>query len=186
MKGPVLDIAFAPDGAAWVASALELSRFDGQTWTSYGKLAHHVAVGPEGTLWVSGWEGTLGSNYVARYDGAEWVTYDVGDLLGYNVGAIAVTSDGDLWGAAGREGMVHYDGMTWTRFPAADGLPSEVSELIVAPDGVLWAVGCAGLARLDRDRWIPHEAGLCGGPVAFADDGTIWLGVGSSLYHLHP
>jgi hypothetical protein len=186
MKGPVLDIAFAPDGSAWVASALELSRFDGQTWTSYGKLAHHVAVGPEGTLWMSGWEGTLGSNYVARYDGAEWVTYDVIDVLGYGVGAIAVTAEGDLWGTAASDGVVRYDGVTWTHLPAADGLMPEVSELIVAPDGVLWAVGRAGLARLDGDRWILHEAGLCGGPLAFEENGTIWLGVGSSLFHLHP
>ena len=49
-----------------------------------------------------------------------------------------------------------------------------------------WAVGRAGLARLEGDRWIPHEAGLCGGPLAFEENGTIWLGVGSSLFHLHP
>ena len=124
--------------------------------------------------------------YVARNDGAGWTTYDAVDLLGHGVGAIAVTPDGALWGNTASEGVVRFDGETWTRYSDDDGLPAGVRELVVAPDGVLWAAGRGGLARLDGDRWVRHEADICVGPLAFGQDGTIWLGMGSSLVHLRP
>ena len=185
LKGPVLDIAFTPGGATWIASALELSRFDGQTWHRHGKLAHDLAVGPGGPLWVSGWEGSRGSNCVARFDDPDWMIYPTLDRLGHGVGKLAVTPDGALWGTSGEQGVVKYDGETWTRFSGAGGLPAEVRELAVAPDGVLWASG-RGLAYFDGHRWVLHSATLCVNALTFAPDGTLWLGVADNLVHFEP
>jgi hypothetical protein len=49
------------------------------------------------------------SFYVARFDGADWTTYNMIDLLGHGVGSIAVTPDGVVWGDAGEHGIVRYD-----------------------------------------------------------------------------
>jgi ligand-binding sensor domain-containing protein len=189
LRGNVIDIAFTPDGATWVASALKLSRFDGQTWMSYGKLAHHLAVGPDGALWVSGWEGLQTSFYVARFGGTDWTTYNMTDLLGHGVGKIAVTPDGDVWGTAGEKGIVRYDGQTWRHYTDAEGLPSnEVRELVVGPDGVLWAMGDEGLVYFDGDRWIrvAHKSMLGGTTLAFGQDGTMWVGTSDVMIRLRP
>jgi hypothetical protein len=206
LRGHVTDIDFTPDGATWVASMLELSRFDGQVWTSYGKLVHDLAVGPDGALWVSGWEGSQTSFYVARLDGVEWTTYDTMDLLGHGVGSIAVTPDGDVWGDAGEHGIVRYDGETWRHTDTAGaaslpftwegaaslpstwaGLPDSGNRrLVVGPDGVLWVASYEGLAYLDSDRWTAHEAGIGGKALAFGPDGTLWLGTPDGVVHLHP
>ncbi|MDY7040138.1 MAG: hypothetical protein SVX38_04675 [Chloroflexota bacterium] len=185
LKGKVTAIAFTPDGATWVASALELSRFDGQTWIAYGKLAHHLAVGTDGVLWVSGWEGLQTSFYIACFDGTTWTTYNVIDLLGHGIGRIAVTPDGDVWGIAGEYGVARYDGQTWRHYTDLGGFPgNEVRELVVGPDGVLWAVGSDGLAYFDGDRWVSHKAGVGGNTLAFGQDGDMWVAAQTGVVHL--
>jgi len=96
--GLVDDIAFTPDGAAWVATGFTLARFDGASWTHYDRLANSLAVAPDGAIWVNGWEGRQGSQYVARFDGQNWTTYQSTDSYpgGFIVGA--VTADGLVWG----------------------------------------------------------------------------------------
>jgi hypothetical protein len=187
LRGKVMDIVFTPDGATWVASALELSRFDGQTWTFYGKLAHYLAVGPDGTLWIVGWKGRQDSQYVSSFDGTDWMMYNKADLLGHGVGRIAVTPDGDVWGTTGKHGGIRYDGQTWRRTTYMEGLPSnEIRELVVGPDGVLWATWNEGLATFDGHRWAAHKAGLGGSTLALGPDGTIWLGTANGVVHLRP
>ena len=80
--GNILDIAFTPDGTAWVANGFSLASYDGSTWTVLDKLANSIVAAPEGVprmegLWVSGWEGTPDSMYVARLDGSSWEQYTV-------------------------------------------------------------------------------------------------------------
>ena len=187
LRGKVIDIVFTPDGATWVASALELSRFDGQTWTFYGKLAHYLAVGSDGTLWMVGWEGRQDSQYVSSFDGTDWMMYNQADLLGHGVGRIAVTPDDDVWGTTGKHGMVRYDGQTWRQTTDIEGLPSnEIRELVVGPEGVLWAMWNEGLATFDGHRWAVHEARLGGSTLALGPDGTIWLGTANGVVHLRP
>jgi heat shock protein HslJ/ligand-binding sensor domain-containing protein len=194
--GNVLDIAFTADGSAWIATGLGLARYDGQSWTTYDRLAHSLTVAPDGTIWVNGWEGSQGSGYVARFDGENWTAYKGVDSYPNSFVVRAVTSDGLLWGLvpdrrlACFDGRSWSDGQSWMFYDTADGLPSDqIVDLVVAPDGVLWAVTDGGIAYLENGAWegIPSEKGPGTiNTMAFAPDGSIWLGDSKGALHLQP
>jgi ligand-binding sensor domain-containing protein/heat shock protein HslJ len=194
--GNVLDIAFTAEGSVWIATGLGLARFDGRSWAAYDRLDHSLAVAPDGTIWVNGWEGLQGSQYVARFDGESWTAYSWVDSYPGSFVLSAVTSDGLLCGIVPErrlacfDGRSWADGQSWTFYDTADGLPSDqVVDLVVAPDGVLWAVTDGGIAYLDDDAWegIPLEQGPGTiNTMAFAPDGSIWLGGSIGALHLQP
>jgi hypothetical protein len=136
--GTIADIAFTPDGAAWVAGSLWLARYTGRTagpdeggaWTVQDRMVHSLVVAPDGTLWVNGWEGRYGSHYVAHCTDpvggcAEWHTYRSADSYpgAFRVGAATVDflMGADLrqgvrvrlWGFAPGHGLASYDGGHW-------------------------------------------------------------------------
>jgi heat shock protein HslJ/ligand-binding sensor domain-containing protein len=194
--GNVLDIAFTADGSAWIATGLGLARFDGQSWIIHDRLAHSLAVAPDGTIWVNGWEGLQGSQYVARLDGESWTAYKGVDSYPGGFVARVVTSDGLLCGLVPEhrlacfDGRSWTDGQSWTFYDMADGLPSDhVVDLVIAPDGVLWAIADGGIAHLENGAWrgIPLDQDLGGiNAMAFAPDGSIWLGNSRGAVHLQP
>ena len=199
--GNVLDIAFTADGATWVANGFGLARFDGASWVVYDRLANAVLSAPDGAVWVVGWDGSQGSDYVARFDGDEWTAYKSDDAFPGRFVAAAVTPDGLLWGIVPERGLVSFDGRSWTESSSWDvyALPEGVSlegslGLAVAPDGALWMRAAGGVARFDP---AAAQAGLDGGvsssawtlyaapegrcntgswPIAFGPQGEIWIG----------
>jgi hypothetical protein len=194
--GSVRDIVFTPDGAAWMANGFTLARFDGQSWTSYEKLVNSLALAPDGAIWMNGWEGLQGSEYVARFDGESWTTYRSADSYpgGFTVGA--VTPDGSVWGITSGRGLASFDGQSWTDgrswafYDAADGLPSDqIIDLAVAPDGALWAITAGGIGYFGGRGWksveLDHSLGAVKA-MAFAPDGSIWLGTSKGAAHVHP
>lgn len=191
--GNVLDIAFTPDGAAWVATGFGVATLEGDSWTVHDKLVHSIEAAPDGALWASGWEGTQGSFYIARFDGEEWTTYRQADSFPGRFEMRAVTSDGLVWGVVPGRGLASFDGRTWSdgsswSFYTSAGVPppDSMQLLGVAPDGALW-IGLEGsVARFDRaatdeknsaEVWTlyPVEGGRFG-PIAFGSEGEIWLG----------
>jgi ligand-binding sensor domain-containing protein len=187
------DIVFTSHGAAWLASGLGLAHFDGQSWTSYEKLVNSLAVAPDGAIWMNGWEGSQGSQYVARFDGENWTTFKSADSYpgGFMVGA--VTPDGLVWGIAPERGLACFDGQAWTDghswtfYLTADDLSLEgISVLTVAPDGTLWAATCKGLAHFDGNAWeailLDRDLGAINA-MSFAADGSIWLGTSKGVVH---
>jgi ligand-binding sensor domain-containing protein len=65
----VTAIAVAPDGVAWFGTSSGVSRFDGETWTTFtrfdglaGDYVQSIAVAPDGTLWFGTFRGI--SHYV--------------------------------------------------------------------------------------------------------------------------
>lgn len=68
MPSMKLIIVVAPNGALWFGTVSDVSRFDGESWTTFTKddglasnYAQSVAVGPDGAVWF----GTGGG--ISRY-----------------------------------------------------------------------------------------------------------------------
>jgi streptogramin lyase len=188
-SGNVSDIAFTSDGAVWVANGFALARFDGRAWTVYEWAIGSVEVAPDGTIWVTGWEGTRDSFFVGRFDGQDWVIYRQVDAFPGRFAPRAVTPDGLLWGLAPDGRLVSFDGESWTDsrswtfYDLPEGLsPNSGSGLAVAPDGAIWLSTGGGVARFDP-KHAPDEAwtiyptdGSQGRAIAFTPDGAVWLG----------
>lgn len=191
--GNILDIAFTPDGATWVANGFGVARYDGGSWVVYERLVHSLDVAPDGTLWMNGWEGTQGSQYVARFDGEKWTNFRPEDSFPGGFSAGAVTLDGLVWGIAQGGRLASFDGRAWTNedswafYDIGGHLPLvDAYDLTVAPDGALWVFAVGQLARFDPRRppdeaWTVYSSGSAlvegyVGPVAFAPDGALWIG----------
>jgi hypothetical protein len=197
--GNVLDIAFTPDGTAWVANGFSLASYDGNTWTVLDKLANTIVAASAGaagggSLWVSGWEGTQDSWYVARLDSGNWEQYQISDSFPKSFLASAVTPRGQLCGLNAGQGLACFDGGDWSS-PAAWTIHNEALGLdlgqalgppVAAPDGALWTLARGGLSRWDArgatdDAWKLYrlgtdESSLKPGPLAFGPEGTVWIG----------
>jgi ligand-binding sensor domain-containing protein len=200
LKSFITDITFTPGGVAWAAGGgMGLARFDGEGWTSYDKLAIFLAVAPDGTLWITGWEGLQSSSYVAHFDGKEWTTYYTDELFQDSLARIAVTPDGSLWGSTTQHGLARFDGQAWTFHSLPDGLPADISALSVAPDGAVWIGTGKGAARLadpasgtaGKEAWIIYTSadGLADDNVraiAFAPDGAVWFGTADGASRFQP
>jgi hypothetical protein len=184
--GNVLDFAFEPDGGVWVATGMSLARWHEGTWRLFDKMVHSVAVAPNGIVWASGWEGTQGSHYVARYDGSAWTTVFEGNLT-----SLAVTQDGTVWGMHGERGLVRFTGDGWEQALGPNGQPIHGS-ITVAPDGALWASGLQALVRIDGQDWAvyPPVEGAQAMAVAPAPqgrtNGTVWLGTNNGVVEFYP
>jgi ligand-binding sensor domain-containing protein len=155
-----------------------------------------LAVAPDGAIWVNGWEGLQGSQYVALLDGESWTAYRGNDSYPGGFVAHAVTSDGQLWGTIAERRLACFDGRSWTDgeswtfYDTADGLPSdEIVDLVVASDGVLWAITDGGIAYFENGGWegipLEQEPGTIN-TMACAPDGSIWLGGSKGALHLRP
>jgi hypothetical protein len=164
----VMDIAFGPDEAVWVASANGLYRCDGYTWRRFsradglpGDFVRSVCVTREGTVWV----GTDRGLAVGREGG--WAAAP-GAIAGPNVRRIIEDADGTIWVccdtwlrpdvpagiSALREGR-------WTTWSQDDGLPAEGAfDLFRASDGRIFATTATGLALFAERCW--EQVGLAG------------------------
>jgi ligand-binding sensor domain-containing protein len=199
--GNVLDIAFTPDGTAWVATGFNLARFDGDTWVVDDMLVHSVLASADGAIWASGWEGSQDSGYIARFDGSGWATYPLADSYPGTFVLGGATQDGRLWGVVPGRGLASFDGQDWSAasswafYSPPGALPSSVlSVLGVAPDGGIWVKVEAGVARFDPaatggqggspgrgEAWTTYtvhdgHGSPYVGAVAFGPEGDVWLG----------
>jgi len=168
-----------------------------------------IGVGPDGALWFG--TGPMGytlegvpvdsdtSGGVSRFDGETWLTFTRDDGLAANwVNGIATAQDGALWFATDG-GVSRFDGVAWTTYTAEDGLVSDaVTAVAVAPDGALWFGTSNGISRFDisaepaaggqvtsEAAWTTYQidgpADNVVGAVAFAPDGTLWVGTGDYM-----
>ncbi len=170
LHGNVYDVAFTSDGAAWIAAGFKLARYRNGEWTIIDRLISSVEVATDGTLWASGWEGTQGSQYVARFDGTQWTIVEraaVRQLLS--------AGDGSVWGIKDDNSLVRYTGnasQTFTDLPF-----DRIDDLVSAPDGDVWAITERGVMRFGGAQWqlasnLPDNITQ----IAFAPDGSIWVG----------
>jgi ligand-binding sensor domain-containing protein len=191
--GNVVDIEFTSDGKAWVATGLGLAHYDGLGWTDYDRLANHLVAGPDGTLWVDGWEGSQGSWYLAHVQGEAWTSYRLADAYpgGFRLGA--VTADGRLWGMVEGQGLASFDGSdwgaasSWAFYPAPDPSPAPSSVLGASDEGALWLATDEGVARFvppgegESDGTWTHfpvddaRGRFAANSLAVGPDGEMWF-----------
>ncbi|HET7090935.1 MAG TPA: hypothetical protein VFL17_20075, partial [Anaerolineae bacterium] len=170
LRANVIDLAFTPDGAAWIATGFKLVRYAGGEWTMQSKLASFLAVAPDGALWVSGWEGTQGSQYLARFDGTNWTI-----VKQVSVGQLRTGPDGSLWGIEDAARLAHFDGQTWQAF--SDAPFRQINGFAIAPNGVVWVATERGLLQFDGTVWLQDtSASNSITQITFAPDGSMWLG----------
>ena len=183
----ILDIAFASDDTVWVANGFSVARssnmsgpradagsaVDDQSWTRYEMLINSLVAGPDGSIWMNGWEGLQGSGYVARFldgtsDGEHWTIYKTADSFPGVFAVAAVTDDGRVWDVVPERGLASFayrldstgtdpatgEGAAWAESESWEfhQPPDDVfveSLIGLAPDGSLWLKTQDGIARYD-------------------------------------
>ena len=191
----IADIAFAPDGSAWLATSRGVAHWEWAAGrvTLYGQgdglpatSAVRVTVAPDGSAWASG------TGWVARFAGRRWTAFtDFGIATAPDLGGIAVGPDGTFWVAAntveGDAKLLRYDG-AWS---AIDGPPNTgtsfpwTGSLGVAPDGTVWvgtggpSGGASGVYAYDGHAWRTSatSAELGGQPslAGIEPGGAVWV-----------
>jgi peptide/nickel transport system permease protein len=140
----------------WFGTEAGLSRFDGDSWTTYtaadGLPDDRVVAlwgDDEGALWVGTEEG------VSRFDGDAWTTFTTEDgLASHRTNFLLGEESGALW--VGTEGGLSlYDGQAWTTYGTHGGLASDdVRAVIRDASGALWVGTENGLNRFDNRPWV--------------------------------
>ncbi len=170
LHGNIVDLAFTSDGAVWIAASFKLARYQNDEWTIIDRLIDFVAVTPDGTLWAAGWEGTQGSQYLARFDGTQWTIVERAAIR-----QLLANSDGSVWGIQNGNSLVRRVGAsshTFTNLPF-----DQINTLTRGPNGEVWAITDRGVVRFNGNLWqlannLPGDVTQ----MAFAPDGSLWLG----------
>jgi sugar lactone lactonase YvrE len=179
------DLAFAPDGRLWAATAEGLVRWD-VTTGDYLILGEKegvpaggiqtVEIAPDGTVWV------LGDRGIGRYDGS-WQVFsgdNVAELNGQLID-LAVDADGVAWASVSSVGIARYDG-SWASVPPPhdEWFVLTPDGLAFGPDGTLWAGSHEeGVFAFDGSTWR-HFSEADGVParasnVVAAPGGAVWV-----------
>jgi len=191
----VFDVALAPDGRLWAATAAGVVEWDLTTGSAIvfseadglgGRSVFNVAVAADGTVWAAGdW-------WLAHYDGT-WTVVgdDVLPDLPTPIVDLAIGPDGAVWVALGVEGnaLIRIDAGGTVTYPLPEawelttlGAPS----IAVDPTGTVWVSTMQNGVLAFNGEWhhFGVEDGLPSdivGNIAVAPDGTVWVG-GGGMY----
>lgn len=157
-RGEVRQVALAPDGEVWAASAtglfrggkepgdwerVELPDAVGRVWAA--RDVRGVAFDAAGRAWVG-----MASALAVR-EGESWHVFEgrdglpAGDLTGVATGA-----DGSVW-IGTRMGLVRFDGRTWAYRQGPRWLPGDdVRGLAVEASGTVWVATAGGPGVIER------------------------------------
>jgi len=188
----VFDIAFTPDGTAWLAVEDGLRRYDGFEWERFGTnanlpstFARAVGVTAKGELWV-------GSDAGAGVFDGQRLKYDPrGSLTGLansNVREIDVDPDGTMWFSCDQwpdpstppGGLTCLKNDRWQTFGHTNGIPMNyVIGYFRDSTGRQFALTPHGWAQRQGEQWGPpanpgYEAEDCVLQMAEAGDGTLF------------
>ncbi len=197
----VRSIAIGLNGDVWAGTSSGVSRFDGETWTTYNSnnvllynYVSTIAVDFDGDVWISTFSHLLGG--VSCYDGDNWTLYTRDDGLKNDVvNSMAFGSDSVVWFGT-RLGATRYDGENWRTFTSASGrLPYDVVESIaIDSNGIVW-IGTSGginryerggITRYDGENWktFTTDDGLADNRIESIDcgaDGVVWVRTGNGI-----
>jgi ligand-binding sensor domain-containing protein len=188
-------IAQTPDGYLWTGSEEGLTRYDGDSFTTFdhrktegipANVFTALAVDRSGVLWA----GTRDHGLVRRVDGEFHQVVWEPDAQNAHVSALAFDHDGDLWVGLRDRGVVQlHHGALGIKLTSRDGLPiDDVRAVFSGRDGALWIGTFRGLAQWKAGR-------LTRGPAALDDvaisqitqdaDGDLWCATANGLAHVH-
>jgi len=176
-------------GSMWRGTGYGLSRFDGQTWTTFNRensaVGNHITAllqTQDGKIWAGSTDEGL-----SYYDGNRWMKLPESE--GKSVYSLLQSKDGTLWLGGIGWGLFHYDGQTWRHITTEDGLANNVVYcLLQTQEGTLWAGTYGGLSYYDGQRWrtITLEEGSPGEQIRAlfqTQDGRLWVGTfGQGLF----
>ncbi len=180
---------FASDrqGFLWIGTARGITRFDGQSFVSYGSAeggtraldVQSILPDKDGTVWLGT---TVG---LARLK--EGRLFQINKLAGVSspsVTAIHKDASGLLWCGTAENGLFRFDPASTAVFTEPDGLgDAAVTDLEMGLDGTIW-IGTrrGGIFRSDGETFSPVEAnGLIAGSrvndLEMAPSGRLWAGI---------
>ncbi len=175
LRGPIDDMASAPDGSLRTISAWDFSEQSGveaPAGQTLGRIADgaytaetipdgfagdEFTVASDGALWVIGETGEIVDRggvsdvewVLIRYDGSE-VSYLVVPFPEPN--DLAVHPDGTLWVTSSLHGAFAYDGDEWVQYGVEDGLPDENANFVeIGPDGSVYIGTRLGVTRIEAE-----------------------------------
>lgn len=191
----IRDLAVAPDGALWMATAQGVARFDGSTFTVHNTTSHPglasndlyaITVLANGQVWAGS---DLG---VSVFNGTSYTTYNSTNGLGDDqVKTVAQAPNGDVW-IGTINGATRYTGGTFTAFGAPDIPFGGVLRFAFAPNGqVYMAGGLFGIIVYNGTSFstITVNDGLISNrirAIAFDGEGNRWVGTAEGISVLGP
>lgn len=145
-------------GRAWLGyDSSGIFMYDGMSWTHFTHDAVfsaaplHVAVGLDGTKWVS----TRAGAVAVSNSGHRVYTADDG-LAGNTVRMTGIAPDGAVWFCTST-GVSRLRNNACTTWKKEDGLASSnVFSLAFAPDGAVWFATDRGVSRFNDAKWTSY------------------------------
>ncbi len=179
--------ASGPQGFLWIGTARGITRFDGQSFVSYGSEeggkraldVQSIMSDKDGTVWLGT---TVG---LARLKEGRLIQINkLADVSSPSVTAIHKDASGLLWCGTEENGLFRFDPESTAVFTQPDGLgDAAVTDLEMGRDGTIW-IGTrrGGIFRSDGETFSPVEAnGLIAGKrvndLEIAPSARLWAGV---------
>lgn len=184
ISGNVLDIAFGPEGVAWIASAFQVTRVDGEsveTWEDL--LPISIAVAADGTALIE--QSSLGDGGLWIFEGDLWQP-----LTGNQpcAGKLWTGPSDSVWATAcDGGGFYKWDEGRWVRTANADDVPAgRIIDVEISANGEVWVATERGLGHSGPEGWARHERSWWSDihDMAVAPDGSVWLATTQGAVHL--
>ncbi len=193
----VHDMAFAPDGIIWLASAGGLTRFDrnaapDQMWQTFNAAnsplildeVRSVDIDAQGNLWLTNVSPQFSSGALFRFHPGTgvWTQFMVGQQLPwsppwYNVNSVHVGASGRVYVTHSvLGGMAEYDGSNWV----LRDCPYPMNDMLEDMEGNVWiTTSQAGLWKWDGTSFQSFDLGSQGTVTALGMDpvtGLVYAG----------
>ncbi len=106
----------------WVLDIASVAKYDGRTWTNYsevfnqGDFIEFIDEGPDGLIWVSYKNLSLGEFGFRKFDGGSWENFRLDSIFHENFSMsyeFHIDESNNLWMTTGKE-LIKYDGIDWT------------------------------------------------------------------------